>query len=159
MTRVQTCLWFDGHIDEAADFYVSLVPGSRILSRTDYTPGASPPGGPDMTGRSLTVDLELGGIPYTLLNGGPDFPLSEAVSIVLTVDTQNEVDRLWKAIVGSGGRESQCGWCIDRFGLSWQIVPQRLNELLAGPHAEAVTVEMMSQIKLDVARLEAAAAR
>lgn len=159
MTRVQTCLWFDGRIDEAADFYVSLVPGSRILSRTDYTPGASPPGGPDMTGRSLTVDLELGGIPYTLLNGGPAFPLSEAVSIVLTVDTQDEVDRLWEAIVGSGGRESQCGWCIDRFGLSWQIVPQRLNELLAGPHAEAVTVEMMSQIKLDVARLEAAAAR
>lgn len=158
MTRVQTCLWFDGHLDEAAEFYVSLVPGSRIVDRSVYETTTGPPGGPDMSGQALTVDLELGGVPYTLLNGGPAFPLSEAVSIVLTVDTQDEVDQLWEAIVGSGGRESQCGWCTDRFGLSWQIVPKRLNELLAGPHAEAVTAEMMGQIKLDVARLEAAAA-
>lgn len=157
MTRVHTCLWFDGRIDEAAAFYLSLVPGSRILSRTEHSPNSSPPGGPDLSGQALTIDLELGGVPYTLLNGGPVFPLSEAVSIVLTVDSQAEVDQLWEAIVDSGGTESQCGWCTDRFGLSWQIVPQRLNELLAGPQAEAVTAEMMGQIKLDIARLEAAA--
>ncbi len=157
MTSVQTCLWFDGHIDDAAEFYVSLLPGSTILNRTQYEAGSGPPDGPDMTGQALTVDLELAGVPYTLLNGGPQFPLSEAVSIVVTVDTQDEVDRLWNAIVGNGGRESQCGWCSDRFGLSWQIVPQQLNDLLAGPHAEAVMKEMMQQIKLDIARLEAAA--
>ncbi|MEE1618307.1 VOC family protein [Brachybacterium sp. J153] len=154
---VQTCLWFDGRIDEAADFYVSLIPDSRILARTAYAAGGGPPDGPDMTGQALTVDLVLGGVPYTLLNGGPAFPLSEAVSIVLTVQTQEEVDRLWEALIADGGAESQCGWCRDRFGLSWQVVPERLNELLRGPHAEAVTREMMTQVKLDIARLEAAA--
>jgi predicted 3-demethylubiquinone-9 3-methyltransferase (glyoxalase superfamily) len=157
MTTVQTCLWFDGRIDEAAEFYLSLLPGSKILHRSEYTEGSGPPDGPDMTGQALTIDLELAGVPYTLLNGGPQFPLSEAVSIVVTVDSQQEVDRLWDALVGGGGRESQCGWCVDRFGLSWQIVPQRLNELLAGPHAEPVMREMMTQVKLDIARLEAAA--
>lgn len=157
MTRVQTCLWFDGHLDEAAEFYVSLLPESKILASTAYEAGGGPPDGPDMTGQALTVDLELAGVPYTLLNGGPAFPLSEAVSIVVTVDSQEEVDRLWEALVGGGGRESQCGWCVDRFGLSWQIVPQQLNDLLAGPHAEAVTREMMTQVKLDITRLESAA--
>src|SRR5690606_19365525 len=155
--RVHTCLWFDGRIDEAADFYVSLIPGSRILARTQYEAGGGPPDGPDMTGQPLTVDLELGGIPYTLLNGGPAFPLSEAVSIVLTVQTQEEVDRLWEALIADGGEPSQCGWCRDRFGLSWQGVPQRLNELLAGAGAEGAMREMMTQTKLDIARLEAAA--
>ncbi|HEX7352813.1 VOC family protein [Brachybacterium sp.] len=154
---MQTCLWFDGRLDEAAEFYLSLLPGSRILHRSVYEEGSGPPDGPDMTGQALTIDLELAGVPYTLLNGGPQFPLSEAVSIVVTVDSQQEIDRLWEAIVGSGGRESQCGWCSDRFGLSWQIVPRRLNELLAGPSAEPVMKEMMQQVKLDIARLEAAA--
>jgi predicted 3-demethylubiquinone-9 3-methyltransferase (glyoxalase superfamily) len=76
---------------------------------------------------------------------------------MLTVETQEEVDRLWSALIADGGEESQCGWCRDRFGLSWQVIPQRLNELLAGPHAEAVTKELMVQTKLDIARLEAAA--
>jgi predicted 3-demethylubiquinone-9 3-methyltransferase (glyoxalase superfamily) len=157
MTTIGTCLWFDGRIDEAAEFYVSLVPDSRILARTQYEAGGGPPDGPDMTGQALTVDLVLGGVPYTLLNGGPAFPLSEAVSIMLTVETQQEVDELWEALIADGGAESQCGWCRDRFGLSWQVIPQRLNELLQGPHAEAVTRELMTQTKLDIARLEAAA--
>ena len=157
MTAVGTCLWFDGRIDEAAEFYVSLVPDSRILNTTRYEEGAGPPDGPDMTGKPMTVDLVLGGVPYTLLNGGPYFTLSEAVSIMLTVDSQEEVDRLWSTLIADGGAESQCGWCRDRFGLSWQVIPERLNELLAGPHAEAVTKEMMTQTKLDIARLEAAA--
>lgn len=156
-TTVQTCLWFDGNIDEAAEFYVSLLPGSRILHRTVYEAGGGPPDGPDMTGQTLTIDLELAGVPYTLLNGGPAFPLSEAVSIVVTVDTQQQIDELWAALIADGGRESQCGWCVDRFGVSWQIVPHRLNDLLRGPHAAAVTQELMGQVKLDIARLEAAA--
>ena len=157
MAAVGTCLWFDGRIEEAAEFYVSLVPDSRILNTTRYEKGGGPPDGPDMTGQPLTVDLVLGGVPYTLLNGGPYFTLSEAVSIMLTVDTQEEVDRLWSALIADGGEESQCGWCRDRFGLSWQVIPRRLEELLAGPHAEAVTKELMTQTKLDIARLEAAA--
>lgn len=157
MTTVSTCLWFDGDIDEAAEFYVSLLPGSTLLGRSVYEAGGGPPDGPDMTGQALTVEIELLGVPYMLLNGGPQFPLSEAVSIVVTVDSQAEIDRLWEALVGGGGRESQCGWCVDRFGLSWQIVPQQLTALLTGPHAEAVTAELMTQVKLDIARLEAAA--
>ena len=154
---VRTCLWFDGRIDEAADFYVSLLPGSRITGRTRYEKGGGPPDGPGMAGQPLTVDVELAGVPYTLLNGGPHFTLSEAVSMVVAVDTQEEIDRFWAALTADGGRESQCGWCVDRFGLSWQITPRRLDELLAGPHAEAVTRELMTQTKLDLARLEAAA--
>ncbi|MDO5663207.1 MAG: VOC family protein [Brachybacterium sp.] len=157
MTSVQTCLWFDGRIDEAAEFYVSLLPNSRITHRSVYEAGGGPPDGPDMTGQPLTVDLELAGVPYTLLNGGPAFPLSEAVSIVVTVDSQGEIDRLWEALIADGGRESQCGWCVDRFGLSWQVIPRQLNDLLSGPHAEAVTRELMQQVKLDLAQLEAAA--
>ncbi len=83
-------------------------------------------------------------MPYQLLNGGPQFPLSEAVSISVTVEDQAEVDRLWEALVADGGAESQCVWCRDRFGLSWQIVPRRMLELLAGPQAEAVTAEMLT---------------
>lgn len=157
MTRVQTSLWFDGGVDEAAAFYVSLLPGSRILGRLPYVPTDNAPGDGPPAGESLTVDIELAGTRYTLLNGGPYFTLSEAVSIEVVVDSQAEVDRLWSAILENGGEPSQCGWCRDRWGLSWQIVPARLYELLDGPHAAAVTAEMLTQVKLDVARLEAAA--
>ncbi|EWS80177.1 VOC family protein [Brachybacterium phenoliresistens] len=157
MTRVKTWLWFDGGVDEAAEFYVSLIPGSRIVSTMPYTPVEDSPGGAPPEGQSLAVEIELAGVPYALLNGGPHFPQSEAVSIEVAVDSQEEIDRLWDAIVGGGGQESQCGWCKDRWGVSWQITPQRLYELLEGPHAAAVTAEMFTQRKLDIARLEAAA--
>lgn len=156
MARVKTWLWFDGGVDEAAAFYVSLVPGSRIVSTMPYTPVEGGPGGPP-EGESLAVEIELAGVPYALLNGGPAFPQSEAVSIEVVVDDQEELDRIWDAIVSGGGQESQCGWCKDRWGVSWQITPQRLYELLEGPRAAAVTAEMFTQRKLDVARLEAAA--
>ncbi len=156
-SSVRTCLWFDGRIDEAAAFYVSLLPNSRITGRSEYGQAHESPGGPSLAGQALTVELELDGVPYQLLNGGPQFPLSEAVSISVTVEGQAEVDRLWEALVADGGAESQCGWCRDRFGLSWQIVPRRMLELLAGPQAEAVTAEMLTQTRLDVAALEAAA--
>lgn len=153
---VRTCLWFDGGIEEAARFYVSLVPDSRIEGVSRYpTDSAFPSGGP---GDALTVELRLGGVPFQLLNGGPQFPLSEAVSISLVVDGQEEVDRLWDALTADGGAESMCGWCTDRFGLSWQIVPRRFAELMEGPRAGAVSQALMQMRRIDVAALEAAAA-
>lgn len=159
MTTVRTCLWFDGGVDAAADFYTTLVPGSRVLHRMPYLPVPDSPATPPADGGSLAVVLSLAGVEYTLLNGGPHFPQSEAVSIELIVDSQAEVDRLWDAIVGHGGEESMCGWCRDRWGVSWQIVPQRLYDLLeeSGSVATAVTAEMFTQRRLDTARLEAAA--
>lgn len=153
---VSTCIWFDGDIEEAAEFYVSLVPGSTLGAVTRYPDPNTFPGGE--AGAPLTVELSLGGVPYMLLNGGPMFPLTEAVSIVVVVDGQEEVDRLWDALVADGGAESQCGWCKDRFGLSWQVVPRRYLELAAGPNGNAVNMAMLEMQKLDVAALEAAAA-
>ncbi|MCH1882690.1 VOC family protein [Agrococcus sp. ARC_14] len=151
-----TCIWFDGRIEEAAECYVSLVPGSSIGTITRYPdPNPFPSGG---AGDALTVELTLAGTPYMLLNGGPQFPLTEAVSIVVVVDGQEEVDRLWDALVADGGAESVCGWCKDRFGLSWQVVPRRYLELAAGPSGAAVNEAMMRMRKLDIAALEAAAA-
>jgi len=151
-----TCLWFDGRIEEAANFYVSLVPGSSIGAIDRVPEGVEIPG-PMAPGDALTIDFELAGTPFQLLNGGPAFPQSEAASIVLMVDTQEEVDRLWNALTSEGGAESECGWCKDRFGISWQIVPRRLIELTRGPKAAAVTRAMRSMKKLDIAALEAAA--
>lgn len=158
MVQVRTSLWFDGGVDEAAAFYVSLIPGSRIVASMPYVPTEDAPGGPPPEGESLTVEIELAGARYTLLNGGPMFPQTEAVSIEVVVDSQEEIDRLWEAIVGGGGAESACGWCRDRWGVSWQIVPRQLYDLLQGPQATAVTRAMLATWgKLDVARLEAAA--
>lgn len=157
MTDVRTVLWFDGRIEEAAELYVSLLPGSaitdvmRIPGDENPWPGEAPPG------EALTVDFTLGGAPFQLLNGGPQFAQSEAVSIAVTVDGQAEVDRLWDALVADGGEESMCGWCRDRFGVSWQIIPQQLGELMQGPRSADVTRAMLSMRKLDVAVLEAAA--
>jgi predicted 3-demethylubiquinone-9 3-methyltransferase (glyoxalase superfamily) len=151
-----TCLWFNGRIEEAARFYVSLVPGSSLGAIERAPEGVEIPG-PVGPGDALTIEFSLGGTPFQLLNGGPSFPQSEAASIVLTVDTQQEVDRLWEALASEGGEESQCGWCRDRYGVSWQIVPRRLIELSAGPHAAGVIRAMLGMKKLDIAALEAAA--
>lgn len=151
-----TCLWFNGHIEEAARFYVSLVPGSSIKAVERAPEGVEIPG-PTKPGEALTVDFTLGGTPFQLLNGGPLFPQSEAASIVLLVDTQEEIDDLWSRLTADGGAESQCGWCKDRFGVSWQIVPRRLIELSSGPQAAPVTKAMLGMKKLDLAALEAAA--
>ncbi|MGY3126551.1 putative 3-demethylubiquinone-9 3-methyltransferase (glyoxalase superfamily) [Agrococcus sp. UYP33] len=153
---VSTCIWFDGRIEEAARFYVSLVPGSEVGSISRYPEGSEFPGG--TPGEALTIDFTLAGVPYQLLNGGPEFPLTEAVSIALIVDDQDEVDRVWDALIADGGQESQCGWCKDRFGLSWQVVPRRFVELMSGPSAGAVSGALMRMRKIDIAELEAAAA-
>lgn len=153
---VSTCIWFDGRIEEAAEFYASVVPGSRIVQVERYPDDNPFPTGEP--GEALLVHLTLGGVPYQLLNGGPMFPLTEAVSIVLLVDGQEELDRVWDALIADGGEESMCGWCKDRFGLSWQVIPRRLVELAGGPNGRAVNAAMLEMRKLDVAALETAAA-
>lgn len=151
-----TCLWFDGRVSEAAEFYTQLIPGSRILRTVKYPAGNDFPGGHGADD-TLTVDLEIAGSPFQLLNGGPHFPQTEAASIAVNVDGQAEVDRIWNALIAHGGQESQCGWCKDRFGVSWQVVPTQLAELMSGPRAGAVAQALNSMQKIDLSVLEAAA--
>jgi predicted 3-demethylubiquinone-9 3-methyltransferase (glyoxalase superfamily) len=156
MTGLYPCLWFDGNAEEAADFYVSLIPDSKFV-RAWHSP-ADTPSGPE--GMALTVDFVLAGQRFQGLNGGPDFKFNEAVSFVLECEDQAEVDRLWDALTADGGEPGPCGWLKDRFGLSWQITPRRLQELLedADPERARRAMEAMLQMsKIDVAELERAA--
>lgn len=147
--KVRTCLWFDKDGEDAARFYVSVLPDSRI--EKTYRP--------DPNGPPLIVEFTLAGAPYMVLNGGPHFTHSPAASIsVLTAD-QAETDALWSALVAGGGQESQCGWLIDRFGVSWQIIPEALPRMMSSGDAAAAKrahTAMMGMKKLDVATLEAA---
>ena len=150
------CLWFDGTAEEAATFYASVFPDSRV-ERVWRSP-AETPSGP--AGMVLTVDFTLAGQRFQGLNGGPHFAFTEAVSFVLECEDQAEVDRLWEALLADGGEPGPCGWLKDRFGLSWQVVPQRLNELVDDPDPERArrAMEAMLQMgKLDIAELERAA--
>lgn len=145
---VTTCLWYDSQAEEAARFYTSLFPNSRITSISRQ---------PD--GRALLVEFTLDGVRYQALNGGPVYRLSEACSLSVACDTQAEIDRLWSALVAEGGEESQCGWCRDRFGLSWQIVPRRLGEWMTDPdpaRVARVVAAFMPMKKLELAVLDAA---
>jgi predicted 3-demethylubiquinone-9 3-methyltransferase (glyoxalase superfamily) len=157
MSRLQfPCLWFDGDAEEAAALYVSLLPDSEI-TKVWRAPSDNPSGA---EGAVLTVDFTVGGQQFQGLNGGPQFSFSEAVSFVIECDDQAEVDRLWDALTADGGEPGPCGWLKDRFGLSWQIVPKRLNELLdVEDHGvrRRVFEAMMSMHKIDVAQLEVAA--
>lgn len=155
MKSVVPCLWFDDQAEDAANFYVSLLPDSRIDQI--FRSPADNPSGPE--GMVITVEFTLAGNKYVALNGGPQFPFTEAVSFQIHCDDQAEVDRLWAAI-GKHGSEVQCGWIKDQWGLSWQIIPRRLTELLNDPDAHRArrTMEAMLQMrKLDVAQLERAA--
>ncbi|MFL6844127.1 MAG: VOC family protein [Allosphingosinicella sp.] len=155
MDKVSPCLWFDGNAEEAANFYVSLLPDSRIDSvdraPTDYPAGSA--------GDVLTVEFTLAGRSFTALNGGPNFKFNEAVSFSIACEDQAEVDRLWDTLIADGGSEVQCGWLKDRFGLSWQVVPKRMHEMLVSPdHAAARRAfqAMMEMVKLDLPTLERA---
>lgn len=151
--KVRACLWFDHEAEEAASFYVSLIPKSRILDIARY--GEVGPGKP---GSVMTVSFELGGVQYLALNGGPIFKFTEAISLSVDCADQAEVDRLWEKL-GDGGQYSRCGWLKDRYGLSWQIVPSRLPVLLNGPDkagAKRAMEAMLQMSKLDVATLELA---
>lgn len=155
--KITPCLWFDrGQARAAAEFYVSLgLPDSRI-DNVQTSPADNPS---TRAGEELVVEFTLGGHSYMGLNGGPQFPHTEAVSFQVHTDDQAETDRLWAAIVGAGGRESACGWCKDRWGVNWQITPRRLTELMRDPdpaRARAAFEAMMTMTKIDIAALDAA---
>ena len=152
---ITPCLWFDTQAQEAAEYYTSVFPNSRITQVTHYTEA-----GPRPAGLVMTVAFELDGHPFLALNGGPDFAFTEAVSFQVGCDTQEEVDEFWKRL-SDGGEEGQCGWVKDRFGLSRQIVPSGLERLLStadGPAGERFMAALMKMGKLDLAELERAAA-
>jgi predicted 3-demethylubiquinone-9 3-methyltransferase (glyoxalase superfamily) len=147
-TRITPFLWFDSNAEEAADFYISVFPNSRRVTEL-RNPGPAP----IEKGKVLTVAFELDGLRFTALNGGPQFKFNEAVSFVVRCDSQEEVDYYWSRLT-EGGQEVACGWLRDRFGLSWQIVPAKLPELVSNPKAMQA---MMKMKKLDIAELERAA--
>ena len=154
-TQLTPCLWFDDRGEEAANFYASVFPNSRILEVTRY--GSA---GPRPEGMVMTVSFELDGQRFTALNGGPEFTFTEAISFEVECADQAEVDRYWSAL-SDGGQEGPCGWLKDRFGLSWQIIPKRLNELVTDPDrekAQRVMAAMLKMQKIDVDELERAAA-
>ncbi|WP_431299541.1 VOC family protein [Tabrizicola sp. BL-A-41-H6] len=152
--KATVCLWFDKDAEAAARFYAETFPDSsvRAIHRapTDFPSGKA--------GDVLTVEFTVAGIPCLGLNGGPVFPQTEAFSFQIATDDQAETDRLWNAIVGNGGSESDCGWCKDRWGLSWQITPRVLTDALAvgGDEAKRAFAAMMTMQKIDVAKIEAA---
>jgi predicted 3-demethylubiquinone-9 3-methyltransferase (glyoxalase superfamily) len=148
------CLWFDDDAEQAARFYAATFPDSSVTAvRT--APGDFPNG---KKGDVLTVEFTVCGIPCIGLNGGPEFKPNEAFSFQIATDDQEETDRYWNAIVNNGGEESQCGWCKDRWGLSWQITPRALTDAFAAGGAEATRAfsAMMSMKKIDIATIEAA---
>jgi predicted 3-demethylubiquinone-9 3-methyltransferase (glyoxalase superfamily) len=152
---ITTCLWFDTQGEEAAAFYCSLVPNSEVGAVTRYGEA-----GPGPVGSAMTVEFTLDGRPCVALNGGPEFHFTEAISFSISCEDQAEVDRYWDALTADGGAEGPCGWLKDRFGLSWQIVPKVLPELLSDPdreRADRAMKAMLSMHRLDVAALLAAA--
>jgi predicted 3-demethylubiquinone-9 3-methyltransferase (glyoxalase superfamily) len=154
MQKVSPCLWFDTEGEEAANFYTSLFPNSRIREVARY--GSA---GPRPEGTVMTVSFELDGQEFVALNGGPDFTFNEAISFQVSCESQEEVDRYWSAL-SEGGEEGPCGWLKDRFGLSWQIVPTRLTELLADPDrdkSQRVMQAMLGMKKIEIPELERAA--
>ena len=149
------CLWYDGTALEAARFYAETFPDSSV-GLVHHAPGDYPAG---RQGDVLTVDFTVMGIPCLGLNGGPQFKHSEAFSFQVSTDDQAETDRLWNAIVGNGGQESECGWCKDRWGIAWQITPRVLSTAIADPDPKAAArafAAMMTMRKIDVAAIEAA---
>lgn len=154
MAKNRICVWYDKDAEAAARFYAQTFPDSAVtavhLAPADYPSGKA--------GDVLTVDFIVAGIPCMGLNGGPAFPQSEAFSFQIATEDQDETDRYWNAIVGNGGQESACGWCKDRWGISWQITPRVLTEAMAagGDEARRAFAAMMEMTKIDVAAIEAA---
>jgi predicted 3-demethylubiquinone-9 3-methyltransferase (glyoxalase superfamily) len=155
MQKITTFLWFNDQAEEAAKFYVSIFPSSKILGTARYGDA-----GPGPAGSVMTVDFELAGQQFVALNGGPQFPFTEAISLVVNCDTQQELDGYWDKLA-AGGAVQQCGWLKDRYGLSWQIVPTILATELrrADPQKlNRVMKVVMESVKFDIAQLKAAAA-
>ena len=156
MDKIIPCLWYDHDAEEAANFYVTLLPDSQV-ENVVRSPADTPS---NKAGDVLVVEFTLAGRPYIGLNGGPLFRFTEAVSFQIRTDDQAETDRLWDAIVSNGGEESMCGWCKDRWGLSWQITPKRLLELNSDPdpaRARRAMEAMLQMRRIDIAAAERAA--
>ena len=152
--KVTLCLWYEGDAEEAANFYAATFPDSKV-GAVHRAPGDYPDG---KQGDALTVEFTVLGIPCIGLNGGPMFKHSEAFSFQIATDTQEETDRYWNAITSDGGEESMCGWCKDKWGLSWQITPRALTNAMmtGGDVAKRAFAVMMTMRKIDVAVIEAA---
>jgi predicted 3-demethylubiquinone-9 3-methyltransferase (glyoxalase superfamily) len=154
LSKITPCLWFDDQAEDAANYYTSLFENSRITEITRYGEA-----GPRPAGMVMTVDFELAGRPFVALNGGPDFTFNEAISLQVSCESQEEVDELWSKLTAEG-EEGPCGWCKDRYGLSWQIVPTVLFELIADPdpgRSQRAMRCMLGMKKLDIAELQRAA--
>ncbi|MCB1504541.1 MAG: VOC family protein [Hyphomicrobiaceae bacterium] len=152
--KVKTCFWYDTGAEEAAKLYVSLIPNSQITNITRYGEGQRMP-----AGLAMVVNFTLDGAEFMALNGGPIFKHSEAASLVVQCDDQDEIDRLWSALLIDGGKEQQCGWLKDRYGLPWQIVPKQIATFmtLGSPEQQARVMEsMMGMVKIDIATLNSA---
>ena len=154
MQKITPFLWFDGNAEEAALFYTSIFKNSKILNVSRYGDA-----GPGTKGAVMVVSFQLEGQQFTALNGGPQFKFSEAFSFVVNCETQTEIDEYWNKLTSGGGRESECGWLKDKFGLSWQIVPAALGKLMSGDPKKAnrVMQAVLQMKKLDIATLEEAA--
>lgn len=153
MQKITACLWFDNQAEEAAEYYVSVFDNARIKDVSRYGEG-----GPGPAGQAIVVAFDIEDQAFQALNGGPAFSFTEAVSFVIDCASQDEVDRYWNALT-DGGTESQCGWLKDRYGVSWQIVPSVLGQLIAGPDAEGSQRAMQAMLgmrKLDIAELQKA---
>ncbi|HEX4388559.1 MAG TPA: VOC family protein [Steroidobacteraceae bacterium] len=154
MQKIVPFLWFDSQAEEAAQYYVALFREGRILKIVRFGDA-----GPGPKGAVMTVSFELYGQQFTALNGGPQFPFTEAISLVVNCPTQEEIDRLWSTLARDGGRPGACGWIKDRYGVSWQIVPPLLPELIADPDAvksQRTLRAMMKMGKLEIATLKRA---
>jgi predicted 3-demethylubiquinone-9 3-methyltransferase (glyoxalase superfamily) len=152
--KIVPCLWFDTQAEEAAEFYVSVFKNSQIVKVTHYTEA-----GPRPTGMVMTVEFELDGSRFVALNGGPEFTFNEAVSLQVDCADQEEVDYFWSRL-SDGGSEGPCGWLKDRFGVSWQVVPQGMDHLFADPDPQRATRAMQAMLqmsKIDVAAIQRAA--
>ena len=154
MQKPTPFLWFDNNAGEAVEFYTSIFPNSKIIDRANYSEG-----GPGPAGELMTATFELNGQQFMALNGGPLFPFTEAVSFVGTGEGQKELDEMWEKLLAGGGKEVQCGWLKDRFGLSWQVVPEGMGNYMGGPDpagAQRAMAAMMQMVKLDIGALKRA---
>lgn len=155
MTTITPCLWFDGNGMEAAELYVSIIPNSRITDVSRYGPDQ-----PGQEGAVMTVSFELAGQPYLALNGGPEYKFTEAISLQVSAADQDEVDRYTEQLTANGGEVGPCGWVKDRFGLSWQVVPDEMVKLMGDPNpvrANAAVQAMLGMKKINIQALRDAA--
>jgi predicted 3-demethylubiquinone-9 3-methyltransferase (glyoxalase superfamily) len=154
MQKIQPFLWFDNNAEEAVEFYLSVFPNANR-----GTIFRAPEGGPNPAGSVLTATFSIGGIQFIALNGGPAYKFTPAISFAIPCDTQQEIDEMWVKLTADGGREIQCGWLEDKFGISWQVIPTNIPQLLAGKDAEGgrrAFAAMLQMKKLDIAALRKA---